>query len=101
MRKQEASRPLDVKESADEYKQRLRKTALGLTHAALLGPHAVPAVQRQTARRARVSSRSVQNISRRHPAIMLGRSPARVRRPGQAGFARARAVQSARGHASA
>ena len=30
MRKQEASWPSDKKESADEYKQRLRKTALGL-----------------------------------------------------------------------
>ena len=30
MRKQEASWPSDMKESADEYKQRLRKTALGL-----------------------------------------------------------------------
>jgi len=71
------------------------------THAALVGPHAVPAVQRQTARQARVLSRSVQNISRRHPAIIFGRSTARPRRRGQAGFARARAIQAARGHASA
>ena len=33
MRKQEASWPSDKRESADEYKQRLRKTALGLPQA--------------------------------------------------------------------